>query len=211
MHSNLFINSLFTLYYFTDMEEKQLNEKESLELISRMIRNTQQKMEKGNGIPFLVWGYTTIFVSLLVWYLLSTTGDYRWHYLWFLILVIGAPVTFFRIRKQKKGVKTYFDKIIGDIWLAFGISGTIVSSIAIFFYWDIPILFIIILLMGTGVLITGLVARFKPIIFSGFAGILLSTVCLFVRGTDTMLVFAAVFLVMMVIPGHILYYKGRKQ
>jgi hypothetical protein len=50
------------------MEERQLNEKESLELIARMIQNTQRKMEKGNGMPFLVWGYTTIVVSLLIWY-----------------------------------------------------------------------------------------------------------------------------------------------
>ena len=31
------------------MEEKPLNEKESLELITQMIRNTQKKMEKGSG------------------------------------------------------------------------------------------------------------------------------------------------------------------
>ncbi|HBL34562.1 MAG TPA: hypothetical protein DDZ96_12210 [Porphyromonadaceae bacterium] len=193
------------------MEEKNLNEKESLELISRMIRNTQQKLEKGNGAPFLIWGYTTICVSLIVWYLFSATGDPRWNYLWFLILIIGAPVTFLWNRKQVKGVKTYIDKVIGYIWLAFGISGVIVSSVAIFFYWPLPILFIIVLLMGTGVVITGLVIRFKPIVFAGLGGILLSTLCLFVKGVDSILIFAAIFLVMMVIPGHILYYKGRKQ
>ena len=49
------------------MEEKPLNEKESLELITQMIRNTQKKMEKGSGLPFLIWGYVTIAVSLAVW------------------------------------------------------------------------------------------------------------------------------------------------
>jgi hypothetical protein len=120
------------------------------------------------------------------------------------------PVTFFRMRKQEKGVKTYLDKIIGYIWLSFGIAGFVVSLLAMFFY-PLPILFIIILLMGTGTLITGLIVRFKPVIFSGFAGILLSTLCLFAKGTDAILAFAAVFLVMMVIPGHILYYKGKKR
>ena len=51
------------------MEDRQLNEKESLELIAQMIRNTQHGLEKGKGIPFLIWGYVTITVSLAVWYL----------------------------------------------------------------------------------------------------------------------------------------------
>ncbi len=84
------------------MENKQLNEKESLELITRMINNTQQKLEKGNGLPFLIWGYTTILVSLVVWYFFSTTGNPNWNYLWFLIPVIGFPTMMRIIRKQEK-------------------------------------------------------------------------------------------------------------
>ena len=191
------------------MEDKQLNEKESLELIARMIRNTRQKLEKGRGIPFLIWGYTTIAVSLLVWYLLSSTGNPHWNYLWFLIPVIGYPVMMRIIRKREKGVKTYIDRIIGYVWIVFGIAGLAVSTSAIFM-WHLPILFIIVLMMGTGTAITGMIIRFKPIIFSGYAGMLFSFLCLIVKGYDSILVFALIFLVMMVIPGHILNWKGRK-
>ena len=48
------------------MEDKILNEKESLELISNMIQNSQQKIKSGNGITFLVFGYTTLAISILV-------------------------------------------------------------------------------------------------------------------------------------------------
>ncbi|RNC64863.1 hypothetical protein [Proteiniphilum sp. X52] len=191
------------------MEEKQLNEKESLELIARMIQNTQRKLEKGNGLPFLTWGYTTVAVSLLVWYLFSSTGNPYWNYLWFLIPVIGFPTMMLIIRKQEKGVKTYIDRIIGYVWIAFGIAGLAVSTSAVF-VWNLPILFIIVLMMGTGTAITGMIIRFKPIIFSGFAGMLFSFLCLIVKGYDSILVFALIFLVMMVIPGHILNWKGRK-
>lgn len=191
------------------MEEKQLNEKESLELIARMIQNTQQKLEKGSGMPFLVWGYTTIVVSLLVWFFLSSTGDPRTRYLWFLIPVIAAPIMFFFLRKNEKGVKTYIDKVIAYIWIVLGVAGLLVSITATLF-WSLPILFIIILLMGSGTAITGLVIRFTPIAVAGYMGILLAFVCLFTHGLNQILVFAAVFLVMMVIPGHILYAKGRK-
>ncbi|HHU95991.1 MAG: hypothetical protein QM237_06775 [Bacteroidota bacterium] len=190
------------------MEEKQLNEKESLELITQMIRNTQQRIEKGNGIPFLIWGYTTVLVSLLVWYLLSTTGNPNWNYLWFLIPVIGFPAMMWAIRKQEKGVKTYIDKVIGYVWIVVGIAGLVVSASAIFL-WSLPILFIVILMMGSGTAITGLIIKFRPIIFSGFAGILLSFLCLIVKGYESILLFALIFLVMMVIPGHILNWKGR--
>lgn len=191
------------------MEERQLNEKESLELIAGMIQNTQQKLEKGNGIPFLVWGYTTIVVSLLVWYFLSRTGDYRMHYLWFLIPLVAGPVMFFLIRKDEKGVKTYIDRVVGYVWTVMGLTGFMISMVAIFF-WNLPILFIIILLMGSGTAITGLVIRFTPIAVAGFLGLALSLLCLFTPGVNQILVFAAVFLVMMVIPGHILNAKGRK-
>lgn len=191
------------------MEERQLNEKESLELITRMIQNTQQKLEKGNGMPFLVWGYTTIVVSLLVWYFLSVTGDYRMHYLWFLIPVVAGPIMFILIRKNEKGVRTYVDRVVGYVWIVMGVTGFMISVTAMFF-WNLPILFIVILLMAGGTAITGLVIRFTPIAVAGFAGIASSFACLFTQGIDQILVFAAVFLVMMVIPGHILYAKGRR-
>lgn len=62
------------------MEERKLNEKESLELIAQMIQNTKNRLETNCGMPFLFWGYTTLFVSLLVWFLVVTTGNYYWQY-----------------------------------------------------------------------------------------------------------------------------------
>lgn len=38
------------------MEEKQLDARESIELITRMIRNTRQRLERNAGRPFLIWG-----------------------------------------------------------------------------------------------------------------------------------------------------------
>ncbi|MDO5664204.1 MAG: hypothetical protein Q4G63_02970 [Bacteroidia bacterium] len=191
------------------MEDKQLNEKESLELITQMIRNTQRGLEKSNGIPFLIWGYTTIVVSLLVWYSFSTTGNPQWNYLWFAIPVISFPLMMWFLKKQEKGVKTYIDRIIAYVWIVFGIAALVVSTSAMFL-WSLPILFIMVLMMAAGTSITGLIIQFRALIFSGFAGILLSYLCLIIKGYESILVFALIFLVMMVIPGHVLNYKSRK-
>lgn len=194
------------------MEEKQFNEKESLELISQMIRNTRQRFEKGNGIPFLIWGYTTVLVSLAVWYMLSSTGNPKWNYLWFLIFVIGFPLMIITIKKgnKNKGVKTYVDKVISYVWFVIGISAFI-PSLAASFIQGFPILFLITVLISIGTAITGLIIKFTPLTVAGFIGMFLSIFCLILDNTtDSILVFAALFVVIQVIPGHILNWKGKK-
>ena len=47
------------------MEERKLDTRESMELISRMIQNTRNRLENHAGRPFLVWGYTTVGIALL--------------------------------------------------------------------------------------------------------------------------------------------------
>lgn len=50
------------------MEDRKLSEKESLELISRMIQETQESKARYEAYPLLIWGYTTIVISLCIWY-----------------------------------------------------------------------------------------------------------------------------------------------
>ena len=45
------------------MNDRVLNEKESLELIAEIILKRKSRMTRNSGAPFLIWGYTTIIVS----------------------------------------------------------------------------------------------------------------------------------------------------
>lgn len=146
------------------MEERKLNEKESLELIAQMIQNTKNRLETNCGMPFLFWGYTTLFVSLLIWFLVVTTRNYYWQYLWFLLPIIAGTGTYLSTRNQQPGIKTHLDKVINYIWLVFGITGFLISMLAMFF-WQLPILFIILLLMGMGTTLTGLVVGYKTVTY----------------------------------------------
>ena len=49
------------------MEEKKLNERESLELITRMIQETKNKLEVGDGNVLLIWGYVSVLTAILVY------------------------------------------------------------------------------------------------------------------------------------------------
>lgn len=44
------------------MEEKILNEQESLELITQMINQTKKETVVGSGDTYLVWGYLCTFI-----------------------------------------------------------------------------------------------------------------------------------------------------
>lgn len=194
------------------MEDKVLTEKESLDLISQMIRNTRSRLEDNSGIPFLIWGYTTVIVAVIVWSLVTTSGNYLWHWLWFAIPVFGGTLWLLHNKKQlnnRSRVITFVDRAISHVWMVFGIASFMISIISFLTY--IPILFIVLLTMGMATAITGLMIRFKPIIFSGFIGILFSPLCVIVRDTSSILIFAAIFVLMMVIPGHMLNYTAKRR
>lgn len=194
------------------MEDKVLTEKESLDLISQMIRNTRSRLEDNSGIPFLIWGYTTVIVAVVVWSLVTTSGNYLWHWLWFAIPVFGGTLWLLHNKKQlnnRSRVITFVDRAISHVWMVFGIASFMISIISFLTY--IPILFVVLLTMGMATAITGLIIRFKPIIFSGFIGILFSPLCVIVRDTSSILIFAAIFVLMMVIPGHMLNYTAKRR
>jgi len=190
------------------MEDKELNEKESLELISKMIRNTQNKVVHGAGMPFIISGYTTVFVAILVWYLTTTTNNSFYHWFWFLIPVIIYLAEKLSAKKDTIYVKTYIDRIIGQVWLVVGVSVCAVALLAMFY--RIPILFMVILLIGIGATITGFIIKVKPVVTLGFVGIAMAFPCVIFPLMNNPLYFSLVFVVMTVIPGHILNYMSRR-
>ncbi len=187
------------------MEEKVMNEKESLALISQMIRNTQQRFERVNAAPFLAFGYATVVMSIVVWYLLKVTNNYIWNVLWMLIPVLGFGILKLFFPKRKKMHKTFVDKGIDYVWNVIGVTMFFMGILT--FFVNINILSTIVLLMGLAMTLTGLMAKLRIITVAGILGVLSSALFLFqvVKGIDVVLLFGAVFFVLMVLPGHILY------
>lgn len=83
------------------MEDKKLNEQESLELIARMIRNSKRNVRENAGGPALIGGYATVLTSLLVYAGWMLTHQYYSMYGWFLIPVFGGIGTFLFGRHEK--------------------------------------------------------------------------------------------------------------
>lgn len=180
-----------------------MNEQESLELIARMIQNSKRNVSENAGGPALIWGYATILTSLLVYAGWMLTHHYDVMYGWFLIPVFGGIGTFLFGRDKKPVLKkTYLDRVIKYIWLVMGTVCCALSVAAFIFHF--PILFFISLLMAIAITLTGCVTSYNIFTYFGIAGIILSFICLIMKGPEQILLFAGIFIVMMIIPGHIL-------
>lgn len=193
------------------MEERNLNSKESLELIAHMIQSTKSKLEKGGSIYFLIWGYISFITTIAVYIALTISGNPYYSWLWFAIPVIGTPIMAVIQRRAPKKTTTYIDRIIGYVWLIIGIVVTIVAIVSIFLDFRFPILAVIGILLSIGVTLTGLIIEFKTFWIAGLICIVLSFCTLFVKGMDQIILYGIIILVSMIIPGHLLKNKERKR
>ena len=178
---------------------------ESLELIGRMIENTRSRIARNSGRPLLAWGYATVLTTLVVWGAVAYFQDPRWNYLWLLLPVLGWLLMGLTRGKRTEGeARTFVDRVIGNVWFVMGSTALFVSLLTLFTPMRLPILFIILLIMGMGTAVTGLIIRFTPTIVGGIAAIVLAPCTLLACNMWQPLLFIAGFVMMMIVPGHIL-------
>lgn len=211
------------------MENRKLNEAESLELITSMIRSSRRELARNSYRPFLIWGYTTLIVTLIEILLhhfaaASTTPTLRL-YIWWSIPVIGGVLTYL-LRDREEHTHSPLDLNIASLWawLGFAILPMILIILIVGGTAGYLILPLILLLMGVGAMITGAMTRLKVVQWGGvaaFAGMLLISALalwfkrsvggvtavelgerieLFLAGQ--MIIFALSFVGAMIIPGH---------
>ncbi len=211
------------------MEEKRLDAQESIELITRMIRNTRRRLERHSGRPYLVWGYTTVVISLLNYTLNVVGAAPEWSFTWFLIPVLGFVLIRLFPEKKSTEPRTEIDRIVNSLWLVCTLSLIPIFILCLFHGWSYrPSLFALItLVMSIGSTATGLIVRSRIYTTAGLLG-MVGTAAIALWDyylkqlpdpqlidsrmlNNEILIFAVVFLVMMVIPGHIINYRTRHE
>lgn len=206
------------------MEDKKLTEKESLEVIISMIARTKARY-LGSGNILLMWGYLAVFSSILVWILLAATRQNVWNWLWFAIPVIGMPLTSIMARREKRtdGVVTYSDKITSHLWSIFGVSEIVLTLICLGFSlfggtkcWTAMIVYTIIAAPFAEIA-QGLIVKEKSLTWGGIVGLAIGMVLVCcVTGKIPLLanwfmpLFILFWVVMMIVPGHIINHKAKK-
>lgn len=193
------------------MEEKNLNSKESLELIAHMIQATKSKLEKGGSIHFLVWGYVSLLTTIAVYTALTISHNPNFNWIWFVIPVIGMPIMAFFQSRSPKRVTSFIDRVIGYVWMVIGGVVILVPIVAIFVDFRFPILTVIGILLSIGVTLTGLIIQFKTFWISGLLCIILSFSTLFFVGMNQIIIYAVIIITSMIIPGHVLKHKENQK
>ena len=204
------------------MEERKMNEAESLELITSMINDSRARMGRDFGTPFLIWGYTTVLISIIQALIVAFVDDFMpYLWLWCAIPLIGWPLMLC-LNRQERGAVNYIDRCVGAVWTGIGI-----ASVFIPFYcgFGISVFSTVVVLMGVGTYVTavvikdkivkriGVVAIISPVAFAiakfvyvryhtvqdvAYYGGLYLTECI---------IFAVIIFMLLVVPGHILNRK----
>lgn len=214
------------------MKEQTIDEHRSIEIISKMIADTTAHIDSESGKYFLLWGYTTVIISLFEYFaqvLHLPTSLCVWA--WWLIPVVGGIGTL--ILNRRAGVtrpKSYVDRSISIVWTVFGLSFGMIFIAALVYHTSI--LYLTALMMGMGTVITGKICHHDILAWAGKAGVVLSLLFpawhLLMREYGISLrdsgianieavlyieivIFALIFLIMMVIPGHILYARAKNK
>ena len=196
-----------------------MNEKESLELITRMIQNSKKNLEVGSGNIFLLWGYLSVVTAAVVMLLLVwQTGYMKWNWLWFAIPLLGWPLQAYLQKKTERRVLTYTDKVISAVWSTLGMA---MGVGAVFYCTDADramlILPLMVLCAGIGVAITGNIIRDR---WMRFCGIFSFFIGLFsIKGMESFnlegwyydcATFIVCIVLMFIIPGHRLNREARR-
>ncbi len=193
------------------MEEKQLSEKESFELITSMINKAKGRIGE-TGTSYLLWGWLILvccivqFVSL--YFFNYANSYYIWYATWIFLIF-----QFFYFRKQKKliTVKTYTGEINRFVWLAFFICTVLVIFISIYLKYYEIIYPLILVMYGMPTFLSGIILKFRPLIIGGVCCWVFSFFSSFVASEYQSLFIAAAVIVAWIIPGYILKQIFKKE
>jgi hypothetical protein len=199
--------------------EREMNEKESLQLITEMITQARSAFQKGRGDGIVLWGYTIATIAIINYVLLLVFDSGYW--VWYLTLpVFLIHFTIECKRGRKALVKNKINEMIGHVWLGFAIScATFLASVFIIgigFQKGTVFLLInpvIIGMSGLSLFATGKIFRFKPFEYGAYifwAGAIISAVIpvIWLVQSPQFIVLALCMLTGFVIPGHILNHKA---
>jgi uncharacterized protein with PQ loop repeat len=206
------------------MEEKQLTEKESLNLITQMINKAKDSYHD-TGIGAIMWGAVVAICSLVK--LSEIHFGYRLPFdVYLLTLAAIIPQIFISIKeKRERKVKSYDDIYLGYLWLGYGICIFLMILIVNNVYAELNPLVkdykeltkgridwvdfrfsefvspLFLLLYGFPTFVTGAACKFKPMLWGGILCWTCSIIAIYTTIKIDLLLTAASAIMAWLIPG----------
>ncbi|MBC7721062.1 MAG: hypothetical protein H7068_03510 [Pedobacter sp.] len=189
---------------------------ESLQLIEGMIKKAQSKFAE-NGHLYLLWGWVVFTCSILQFILLHFLNYQQHYWVWMITWVVFIYQIFYlKKHKKQRTVKTYYDELVGYVWITFVVLMFLISFILgrlgqnINAYF-LPITPILLALYGMPVFLSGIILRYQPLIIGGIGCWVLSMIANIISQkipSDFEILFVPVaMLIAWIIPGYLMRKK----
>jgi hypothetical protein len=193
------------------MEKENLTPEESFVIINRAIANFKMNYRENSQV-FLLWGWILTLASISNFIILKMSAILEaWEYKgllilgnWVVFILIGTVIMYFVVRKEKKTKKVYsqIDNFIDKLWWV--TAASFVIAVILCFRLELEPPSVMLLVAGIATTTTGLVIRFKPLVFGGMSFFIFSIASTFVTNEYLALVVSAAIICGYLIPGYAL-------
>jgi len=189
----------------------RLTEKDSLKLISDMIA-----LAKGNAnqsfFHIILWGWVIIIISLSQYVLIQISGfEEQSSLVWLLTLPAGVVSGIYGYQQGKKEKsRSFIDYIYKWIWFSFVISLVVTLFISIKQHNYVAIPSYVMVLAGMATFLSGLILKFKPLIWGGVAFWFWAIIAFQLGNNYDLIVQAIGIFTGYIIPGYLLKSKLKK-
>lgn len=181
------------------MEEKQLSQQESFELIDRMIHEGKNYFDE-SGVSSIIGGFSVLICSLLS-FAIAKGISFPFNPFYLLVPAFVAQVLFWRKGEKQKTAKTFTDEAIDQVWGGFYLSVFVVVMAGIFSGRGYMIISVCLFLFAIASFCTGMIAKFRYHIFASAVCWVLAAASFFLQGENSYLLLAVAAIIIWIVPG----------
>jgi hypothetical protein len=183
-------------------ESESLTPQQSLDVISAMINQAQGKMKK-NSFYFLLWGWAIALAYFGMYTIMKFTHYPHPYLVWIITLPTWIITMIYGSRQNKQAqVSTHLDKTNMWLWISFGIT---IQPIVVFMYKiNYNLSPVILIITAVPTFLTGIMLRFKPLLFGGINFWLCGIIAFMVDYQTQYLVGGIAIIFGYLIPGYLL-------
>ncbi len=189
--------------------ESSFNEQQGLEVIREMISSSRQNFSE-SAAHFLIWGWSIVIAALIQYIVILLESGFNTLYTWFGAIGIAAILAIYTgYRQEKKSqATTYVDRLMGALWGGSGGVFVILGMIGFMHSW-VVIYPLIIAVYAWGVLVSGALLKFRPMIIGGIASFFIAGIAVFTMNVHILLLLIASLVVSYLIPAYMLKYQRK--
>lgn len=200
----------------TNSSSESFDENQSLLVIREMIQLSKKKI-RNDGILLIVWGYAASLPSLISYFkkilFLPNRMMFLLKFVDPVLPLLALAFTIYYILNERKKVTTYIGASLRYVWISlFGcmvLTNLILNNVTheVNFTLQHPLFMV---LTAFAILVTGVILRYKPVIWGGVVFGILAFFASLLPLHDQFLLDGIGWFLALAIPGHILYLKRDK-